>query len=156
MFVLTILDTRYNSSKTQIIHSYISILIKSCRYITILKYIHWTSNDMFHFCVWLCSYIASQRSNEMLRLTIRTLNTCPLEKASCNVSFVSLYFQIILQGGLQSAEHLNGPIFSPSLIVNLPLSRLGSGLIDSISGLSINMSSTLKNFLIKLHNMFHP
>lgn len=92
----------------------------------------------------------------MLRLTIRTLNTCPLEKASCNVPFVSLYFQMILQGGLQSAEHLNGPIVSPSLTVNLPLSRLGSGLIDSIFGLSINMSSTLKNFLIKIHNMFHP
>lgn len=74
----------------------------------------------------------------MFLLTVRTLKVGPLNVASCNVPAVSLYFQMISQGGLQSAEQSYGPIVSPSLTVNVPFLSLGLGSIDNLSGLSTN------------------
>ena len=70
----------------------------------VLKYLHWIFNSMFLLILYCCLYIATQRNNEMLLLTFWELSSCPLEEATCIVPSVSLYSQVILQGGLPSAE----------------------------------------------------
>ena len=77
----------------------------------------------------------------MFLLTLGTFKICPLEEASCIVPSVSSYSQVILQGGLQSAEQLYGPIVSPSLTVSFLLLSVGSGSINNLSGLSTNKAN---------------
>ena len=121
----------------------------------IINYLHWISNSMSFLVPFFCSYTATQRSNEMLLFTFWILSSCPLEEASCPLLFMSLYFHLISQGGLQSAEQLYGPIVSSSLTVNFPLISSGFGLIDKISGLSANKCTLLHNcFLIYAQCLF--
>lgn len=84
----------------------------------------------------------------MLLLTLGTVKICP------PVPAVSLYSQVILQGGLQSAEQLYGPIVSPSLTVSFPLLSLGSGSINNLSGLSTNKANICDTQQFLRHNMF--
>ena len=100
------------------------------------------------------SYIAIQRSNEMLLLTLWILSSCPLEEASCTLLFMSLYFHLISQGGLQSAEQLYGPTVSSSLTVNFPLLSSGFGLINKISGLSAYKGTSLQNCLQLVQSVY--
>ena len=108
-----------------------------------------TSRKMDPFAAVPIRPSAIQLKNTMSLLTFCGNSSPPFEATSTN-PVESLYLHVILQGGLQSARHWDGPKLSPSLmdINNVPFILFGRGTnITSAGPSKISEKSRRKSIL---------
>lgn len=104
------------------------------------RYLHSTSSFMISFVVVSSTHFATQQNISMYISTC--WNNVPVSDKTSRNPVESFTCHVILQGGLQSAEQLNGPTKSPLLtLIRSYLFNEGCGVMFNFSGPSTKLQN---------------